>query len=228
MARRTKEESQETRRTIIAAAREMFLTNGVTNTSLEQIAAAAGVTRGAIYWHFADKAALFYAMRDEVQIPLIDRSDLALETGVALDPLLRVEHFLDVIVDHITCDEATRKTFQIMTFKCEYVGEFVRDLNNLHEIHTDLRDKLAKLYREARRLGQLRAGITPMSAASDTLIFVSGLIKIWMFDEDGSLVRTHAKRLVADHVAGKRAPAAAGCALRKRARRALSPGAAKT
>ena len=218
MARRTKEESQETRRTIIAAARDMFFTNGVTNTSLEQIAAAAGVTRGAIYWHFADKAALFYAMRDEVQIPLIDRSDLALVAGTDLDPLTRVAHFLDVVLDQFQGCEATQKTFQIMTFRCEYVGEFARDLDVLHGIHADLRDKLARLYRRARRLGHLREGLTPMSAASDTLIFVSGLFKVWMFDEDGSLVRNHARRLVADHVASKRAVPPAAGPTRKRVR----------
>ncbi len=78
MVRRTKEESLETRRAIIDAARDVFVAHGVTQTSLEQIAEAAGVTRGAIYWHFADKAELFYAMRDQVKIPLIDRSDVAL------------------------------------------------------------------------------------------------------------------------------------------------------
>src|SRR4051812_23523215 len=168
MARRTKEESLETRRAIIDAAREVFYENGVSRTSLEQIAAAAGVTRGAIYWHFADKAALFYAMRDEVKIPLVDRSDLALAaTADRLDPLERIERFLHVVLEQIAKDEVTRKTFQIMTFKCEYVGEFARDLESSSVMHVELRDKLAKLYREAQRLGILRAGIAPMCAASD-------------------------------------------------------------
>ena len=206
MARRTKEESLETRRAIIAAAREVFLANGVTRTSLERIATAAGVTRGAIYWHFADKAELFYAMRDEVQIPLVDRSDLALEAdGCDLDPLQRIERFLETVLDQVAGDEATQKTFEIMTFKCEYVGEFARDLTGACVKHTDLRDKLAKLYRSAQRMGILRAGLAPLCAASDTLIFMSGLIKIWVVDEDGTLVRKHAKRLVVDHIEGKRA-----------------------
>lgn len=221
MVRRTKEESLETRRAIIAAAREVFYVHGVTRTSLEQIALAAGVTRGAIYWHFADKAELFYAMRDEVQIPLIDRSDLALEAGTSgLDPLQRIERFLLVILEQITGDEATRKTFQILTFKCEYVGEFARDLDVASAMHLELRDKLAKLYREAQRLGLLRTGVTPLCAASDTLIFVSGLIKIWVVDESGMLVRKRAKRLLLHHVEGKRAPE---CALTAPKRRSAPP-----
>lgn len=206
MVRRTKEESQETRRAIINAARDVFFENGVTSTSLEQIAKAAGVTRGAIYWHFADKAELFYAMRDEVKIPLVDRSDLALASDDrALDPLQRIERFLSVILDQVIKDEAARKTFQIMTFKCEYVGEFARDLDVMSIMHVELREKLAKLYREAKRRGLLRPGIAPLCAASDTLIFVSGLIKIWIVDESGTLVRNHASRLVLDHIESKRA-----------------------
>jgi TetR/AcrR family transcriptional regulator, acrAB operon repressor len=210
MARRTKKESLETRRAIIDAARDVFYCNGVTSTSLEQIAAEAGVTRGAIYWHFADKAELFYAMRDEVKIPLVDRSDLALAADERrLDPLQRIGCFLQVVIDQISKDEATRKTFQIMAFKCEYVGEFARDLDVMSAMHVELRDKLATLYRSARRSGILRPGVAPLCAASDTLIFLSGLIKIWAVDDSGTLVRKHAERLVFDHVESKRAPSPA-------------------
>ena len=223
MVRRTKEESQDTRRAIVAAAREVFYTNGVTRTSLADIAAAAGVTRGAIYWHFADKAELFYAMRDEVQIPLIDRSDLALEAAdEALDPLQRLHRFLEVIVEQITGDPAALKTFEILTFKCEYVGEFARDRDAACAMHGDLRDKLAKLYRQAQRMGILRAGVAPTCAASDTLIFVSGLIKVWVVDDDGTLVRNHARRLVVDHVEGKRAVASCPTTAPATRRRAVS------
>ena len=206
MVRRTKEESQETRRAIIAAAREVFYHNGVTRTSLEQIATAAGVTRGAIYWHFADKAELFYAMRDEVQLPLIDCCDVELASACeSFDPLERIEHFLAIIVERVVKDEATRRTFQIVSFKCEYVDEFARDLESACSMHTDLQAKLAALYREAQRRGLLREGLAPTRAASDTMIFLSGLIRIWLVDESGSLVRKNARRLIADHIEGKRA-----------------------
>ncbi len=210
MARRTKEESQETRRAIIAAAREVFYHNGVTRTTLEQIATAAGVTRGAIYWHFADKAELFFAMRDEVRLPLVDCSDVALASGCkamlnSLDPLERIEHFLNFVVDSVVNDEPTRRTFQIVSFKCEYVDEFARDLETACSMHLDLRGKLGALYRDAQRRGLLREGLTPARAASGTVIFLSGLIRIWLVDESGALVRKNSQQLIADHVDGKRA-----------------------
>ena len=62
MARRTKEEAQATRDRILDAAELEFQRHGVSRTSLQAIARAAGVTRGAIYWHFKNKPDLFKAM----------------------------------------------------------------------------------------------------------------------------------------------------------------------
>ena len=70
MARKTKEEAQETRNAILDAAELVFQEHGVSHTSLAEIAAAAGVTRGAVYWHFANKADLFDALILRVFEPL--------------------------------------------------------------------------------------------------------------------------------------------------------------
>src|SRR4051812_40843078 len=66
MARRTKEEAKETRNRILDTAEKVFVKKGVSNTSLAQLAQAAGLSRGAIYWHFRNKAALFDAMMKRV------------------------------------------------------------------------------------------------------------------------------------------------------------------
>ena len=62
MARRTKADAQITRSALLDAAELLFDERGVSRTSLADIAQAAGTTRGAIYWHFADKAALFLSL----------------------------------------------------------------------------------------------------------------------------------------------------------------------
>ncbi len=58
MARKTKQQALETRQHILDVAMRLFSQQGVSATSLAQIAQAAGVTRGAIYWHFKDKSDL--------------------------------------------------------------------------------------------------------------------------------------------------------------------------
>jgi TetR/AcrR family acrAB operon transcriptional repressor len=202
--RRTKQESERTRQGILAAARRVFARQGVTRTTLEEIAAAAGVTRGAIYWHFADKTELFFAMREQVAVPMIDQIDLALLPADGSDPLAGVERFLRGILESLESDAAARQTFQIMGFKCEYVGEFERELVLQRLRCSELISKLSQAYGRASRAGKLRAGLSPAMAALETCSFLIGLTRLWLLDSGGSLARRGARRLIAAHVANHR------------------------
>ncbi|HZR70206.1 MAG TPA: TetR family transcriptional regulator [Burkholderiales bacterium] len=198
--RRTKEDSERTRRHILAAARKVFASQGVTRTSLEQIARAAGVTRGAIYWHFADKTALFYAMREQVSLPMVDRTGFAWFPADTADPLASVERFLLGVLRTLETDPATRETFQIMGFKCEYVDGLERELSLHNNRCTELYTKLAGVYRRAERARQLRKGLKPAPAALATCSFLVGLVRLWLMDRAGKQVRSKAKSIVKAHV----------------------------
>ena len=202
--RRTKQESERTRQDILAAARKVFARQGVTRTTFEEIAASAGVTRGAIYWHFADKTELFFAMREQVAVPMIDQIDLALLRADGSDPLAGVERFLRGILGALEGDPAARRTFQIMGFKCEYVGELERELGLQRLRCSELVSKLTQTYGRARRARQLRAGLRPSMAALETCSFVIGLTRLWLLDAKGSLLRRVARRLITAHVTGHR------------------------
>ena len=212
MARRTKEETEQTRLRILAAARQTFLLRGMTGTTLEHIAEAAGVTRGAIYWHFANKKALFDAMRGQVCLPLIDRTDVTLLAMSRADPLGCVEQFLLALLAAVTSCTETRQTFEIMAFKCEYVDEFEKELEEHRRKSGEIADVLAKVYRRARRTGQLRPDISPKVAAVETLAFMMGLIRLWLLDQQASIVRPIVPALIAAHVNGRRAAPASGVA----------------
>lgn len=65
-ARKTQAERRgETQRQLVAAARRLFAERGFAATSTPEIVAAAGVTRGALYHHYADKTALFRAVVEQ-------------------------------------------------------------------------------------------------------------------------------------------------------------------
>ncbi|MGZ5234277.1 MAG: TetR family transcriptional regulator [Burkholderiales bacterium] len=203
--RRTKQEAEQTRRRIMAAALRTFDRRGISRTTMEHIASAAGVTRGAIYWHFADKQALVAAIREDVSLPLIDRADFTLLSDHARDPLERIERFLLDVFRAVNEDSRTRLTFSIMSFICEYVGELEAELDEYARKIERAREQLTVVYTDARERGELRAGITPALAALETTVFLAGLMRLCLLDDRGTCVRKQSEELIIAHVAARRA-----------------------
>ena len=122
MVRRTKEEAQETRSAILEAAEQAFYERGVARTTLADIAALAGVTRGAIYWHFSNKADLVQAMLDSLHEPLEELAK-ASESQDELDPLGCMRKLLVKLFRQIAIDPKTRRINEILFHKCEFTDE---------------------------------------------------------------------------------------------------------
>ncbi|HVF65869.1 MAG TPA: TetR family transcriptional regulator [Casimicrobiaceae bacterium] len=111
-----------TREALIDAAERVFRREGVTRTSLAEIAHEAGVTRGAIYWHFRDKAQLLDAMCSRTMLPLDAALARASESGLA-DPLSAVRGFaIDALMQLATC-QRTQAVFEVLFHKCELVDD---------------------------------------------------------------------------------------------------------
>lgn len=205
--RRTKQQSEQTRQQILRAARREFARRGIARTTLEHIAATAGVTRGAIYWHFNNKTDLFHAMREQVSLPLIDRMSFTLLSASDADPLAAIETFLKSLIDSIAGDSATLRTLTIMLFKCEYVEEFQSDLTRQMRRCQELVSQLTTVYQRAQRVGVLRSGLAPSVAALDTCVFVNGLVRLFLLDHAAALVRPYVDALIAAHISSRRAVA---------------------
>jgi AcrR family transcriptional regulator len=77
--------SQATRRQLVSSARALFGARGYANVGTEEIVRAAGVTRGALYHQFRDKADLFAAVAEEIEAEVSER--IAVGAGAAADPV---------------------------------------------------------------------------------------------------------------------------------------------
>jgi AcrR family transcriptional regulator len=87
-SRRTQaERSAETREALIVAARQLFAVHGYADVSLETIVRTAGVTRGALYHHFADKTELFAAVFERVEGEVAARMGEAIAAAQQTDPV---------------------------------------------------------------------------------------------------------------------------------------------
>lgn len=205
MVRKTKEDANITRLKIIDAAREVFLTKGVSKTSLEQIAKQAGVTRGAVYWHFENKAQIIHAMREAVFLPLIDRmkDTLLLEEQdkVNDDALLQIEHFLVGNIKDLNENIKIQQTFIVMMSKCEYVGELANLQKEILVNCNDILGKLEVCYASAKKQHLLQhTELSPFELAMDTHLFFTGLLHMWVKDEEGKTVRNIAENLIKSHI----------------------------
>lgn len=205
MVRKTKEEAEQTRKDIVAAARRVFHRCGVGRSTLEKIAKEAGVTRGAVYWHFDNKAELFFAMREDVFAPLLERTDALLWSERFSDPLdaiaASIQEFFRVLED---C-AIVREVFEIMISRCEYVDEFAAVQEEVGRPATDFLVKIETVYRQAAAKGTLRAGIDPQAAARDTWAFTSGLLHLLLGCQQGSDLNLQVPAMIAGHMALRRA-----------------------
>ena len=181
MARRAKEEAQATRSHILDTAELVFEQHGVSGTSLNEIAIAAGLTRGAIYWHFDDKADLFNAMMDRVTLPLEARDEAGGFTGDDITLSQVRGGFVDLLRKVIN-DPQLRRVLGIAAHKVEYVGA----MDAVRERHLKMRnsclDDLERALKRAVRTGQMPKGISPRAGAIGLLALFDGLLLNWMLD----------------------------------------------
>jgi TetR/AcrR family acrAB operon transcriptional repressor len=184
MARRTKEDALATRNSLLDAAERVFLAQGVAGTSLNDIALEAGTTRGAIYWHFRDKADLFNAMMDRVVMPLRCALESVQEPAGG-DPLPRLRKALRAALRQTVQDPQTRRVFEVATHKVEYVDSLCavrqRHRENRDRIVGELRQVLLK---SAEAQG-VRLAIPALIAAQGLHALIDGIIQNWLLEPEG-------------------------------------------
>lgn len=188
MARRTKADALRTREALLDAAERLFQQQGVSGTSLAEIARAASVTRGAVYWHFDGKASLLNAMLDRITLPLSEDLDAIIQREA--DPLPAWCAHLQDALHQIVHNARTRRVLQIIMQKVEHA----RDMgpateHHIHMQRTHVENNRLVLERTAAARGmQLPAPATELARAFDAMI--GGLIYSWLLAPDFDLEQT--------------------------------------
>lgn len=189
MVRRTKEDANATRHSLLDAAETVFHERGVSRASLHEIALAAGATRGAIYWHFKDKSDLFNAMMERVTLPL-EQACGEFDHCAGLDPVQRLRGVMRVLLEQVATDAHTRRVFDIALFRVEYVS----DLAGVRDRHVTaslaFTEAMARDFALAEQ-AQGRPPPLPADAAATALhALFDGLIRNWLLTDGGFDLRT--------------------------------------
>jgi TetR/AcrR family acrAB operon transcriptional repressor len=203
--RRTKEDAARTRAAIMEAALSCFDRHGIAGTTMAQIAGAAHVTKGAVYHHFGSKGEILHELRERVSLPMLDEADTALLQAREVPVLDRVEHFLLGILEGLEHDRRKRRTLAVMQFKCEYVDDLAAELASIVRNHRRLAAAFEGAYREARKTGTLAKHLTPEIAALETVMFLAGLVRLWLLHAGRHPLGKSTRAVIRAHVQSRKA-----------------------
>ena len=172
-------EAAATREALLDAALRVFREHGVARTTLAEIAAAAGLTRGAVYWHFRDKTDVFTAMCDRVQLPM--EATLA-QVGVARneDPLAALRGVAVAALVQLATDPAVQAVFDVIFHKCEFAAEFAAIAARRHTTDSACHLSVERVLQQAVAKRQLPRDTDTRVAALGMNAFMVGLMHQWV------------------------------------------------
>ncbi|MDO4696394.1 MAG: TetR family transcriptional regulator [Neisseria sp.] len=171
--RKTKAEAEKTREQLLQSALDTFFQHGVSKTSLHMIAQNAGVTRGALYWHFKNKEDLFKAL---IQHGFQNFQTLFAEQNgssnslrqILLEPFDRLQH-----------NEQQRKICIILNTKCEHTEENSA-IVALHLHYIGLWEQhFCQLLKKCTANGELPPELHHERAAQYLYMVICGIIQMW-------------------------------------------------
>ncbi|WP_320169387.1 TetR family transcriptional regulator [Maridesulfovibrio sp.] len=175
MARKTKEEAEKTRQALLDSAFKVFSEKGYAKTTLQDIAQDAGVTRGAVYWHFKNKTDLFEKLFDCAFMPVRDLLFSKFEED--LSPKEMLAGLMRVWILHAGGDNNFRAAFEIMFNKTEWSEELMPFKMKFREYEYKFIKRAEKIIEQGQADGVFREDLVPEVAAAQYFSILLGLVQ---------------------------------------------------
>ncbi len=180
--RRTAEEAAQTRQEILDAALTVFSQKGYHATRLADIAAAADVTRGAIYHHFNNKADLYAALINEASTVGSEAVQQAIAAGSSFSETCAL-----ILINSLTLLENNRQMRQITELTLFKTG-FDPDLSEMEQMRQQqaitMVEGIAMFMQQGIQNGDLKANLDPFDVARAFIAFQNGIIQLWFSNRD--------------------------------------------
>lgn len=179
--RRTKEEADKTKQNILDGALEVFYNRGVTRATLSEVADAAGVTRGAVYWHFKDKFDLYFTLYDNItkkyELRPEDYSNKNYET------LGEFKNDIARLFKSFEHDQQYHMFIQIMYSRMEYVDDMLPIVNNEKMKQKEMLAAFERALLALQASGKVANRINCQLHARILFTFIDGAFDSWGIDE---------------------------------------------
>lgn len=191
--KKTKEEAEVTRRTLLLAALKIFSDKGYASSTLADIATEADVTRGAIYHHFGSKAELYKELLAEYSARGGRIIAEAIEEGGTIAEILH--RVLRRQMEYLEEDPEFRAVMELTTFKIAYDPELETVVQERQQETVALVESLSGAMRQGIQSGSLRADLDPVQAARAFVAFQHGILMLWMSNQEAFSIRKNAAEL---------------------------------
>lgn len=168
----------DTRGQLVQAALDIITKGGVDSLRIEDVAAAVGVTKGSIYWHFDDRDALVRGALAEYIRVLFEEFYAGLHE--AITSFSNRDEYLVAIAPYVV-DPFDRELMERRWERVELVCAIRRDpelWQEMQRLHAETLQKFSDLMTEARQRGALSKDVDPHALAM--LLQVTGIGAIWV------------------------------------------------
>ncbi|MEC8665627.1 MAG: TetR family transcriptional regulator [Pseudomonadota bacterium] len=193
--RRTKEDSEQTREDILNASVRIFSEKGVSQATLDEIAKAANVTRGAIYWHFENKFQIFEALHDRLHQPFVSMILQDLEKDHP-EPLQQLRDLWISLLLELDEDEQKKQALTLFVIKSDYSGELAK----YKDMHCSSKNESMKLFQryfeKAKTMGKLPENADPEILTQTVHCFMKGILFEYLNDQEGFDLKNRAPALI--------------------------------
>lgn len=201
MVKKTREAALATRESLLVAALEVFRERGVAHTRLVDVAQRAGVTRGAIYWHFKDKAELFQAVCERGTLP-VDALLAEASQSQQRDPLATVRQLALMALTQLARHADTQAMFEVIFHKCEFTAELAGVLAKNETDRAACLTHVQALFDQAVACGQLPSHTDTLLATHGLHAYLVGLMHEWVLSPDAYDLDVCAAPLIDCYLAG--------------------------
>lgn len=173
--RRTREQAAKTRESILAEALTLFADKGYSATSLAEIAERAGVTKGAIFFHFQGKEELFDSICNQQHEQM--RTYFESATAEAASSLHELRLLLTAVVEHFFTKESFRKFIEMTWYKSS-PGLFDAQMSQKSAYVSDFYNRVKDLIQQSQQAGDIKLSADARKAALTISYLINGMYRV--------------------------------------------------